>query len=258
MRAKRGGNIPKKARLSKTPPRFEVPTAKRVLFIAPHMDDETLACGGIIRLYTQSGIPVQVVFLTDGSRVLANHPNPQRLIKIRKKEAQQAADILGYGESTFLDLPDGQLAEHSESAKNSLKTLLASFQPDIIYTPSPIDIHPDHIAASRITRDVSSELPEARIAFYSVYQPVRANVFVPIESVQEIKERAINVYQTSLVGKPQVFCAAVHNSNQSWLFQTGVEGSFEPLWVVPATISERKITEWLTCRDIRQILPKLA
>src|SRR5579885_2284019 len=38
------------------------------LIIAPHHDDETLGCGGVIALKRAAGVPVQVVILTDGSR----------------------------------------------------------------------------------------------------------------------------------------------------------------------------------------------
>src|SRR5689334_3255841 len=40
---------------------------KPALIISPHQDDEVLGCGGVIGLKREQGIPVQVVFITDGA-----------------------------------------------------------------------------------------------------------------------------------------------------------------------------------------------
>src|SRR5690349_14548383 len=50
----------------------ELPT----VVIAPHQDDETLACGGVIARKRSEGLPVHVIFITDGS---ASHPGHPRL-----------------------------------------------------------------------------------------------------------------------------------------------------------------------------------
>src|SRR5690606_38092378 len=43
-----------------------------LLVIAPHPDDETLGCGGVIALATCRNVRVHTVFVTDGG---ASHPN---------------------------------------------------------------------------------------------------------------------------------------------------------------------------------------
>ncbi|MFO0730634.1 MAG: PIG-L family deacetylase [Nitrospiraceae bacterium] len=43
----------------------EVP-GSRVVVLAPHMDDETVGCGGLIRKMTESRKDVRVLFMTDG------------------------------------------------------------------------------------------------------------------------------------------------------------------------------------------------
>ncbi len=40
--------------------------ARHVLVLAPHPDDETFGCGGTIRMLTESGIAVDVAFMTRG------------------------------------------------------------------------------------------------------------------------------------------------------------------------------------------------
>ncbi len=36
---------------------------------SPHQDDEAFGCGGMIALKSEQGIPVVVVFLTDGHQI---------------------------------------------------------------------------------------------------------------------------------------------------------------------------------------------
>jgi LmbE family N-acetylglucosaminyl deacetylase len=46
--------------------------ARKILVVAPHPDDETLGCGGLISLLAQNGSAFYIVFVTDGS---ASHRN---------------------------------------------------------------------------------------------------------------------------------------------------------------------------------------
>ena len=75
------------------------PGAERVVVLAPHMDDETIGCGGTLALHAQRGANVTVVFMTDGrhgSSKLSTLPREQReqeqvrLIETRKCEARLA------------------------------------------------------------------------------------------------------------------------------------------------------------------------
>src|SRR5882757_7184185 len=42
------------------------PGRERVVVLAPHMDDETIGCGGTLALHAQRGAEITVVFMTDG------------------------------------------------------------------------------------------------------------------------------------------------------------------------------------------------
>ena len=53
-------------------------TAKdRLLILAPHPDDESLATGGLIQRAVKAGAKVRVLFATDGD----NNPWPQRFVE---------------------------------------------------------------------------------------------------------------------------------------------------------------------------------
>jgi LmbE family N-acetylglucosaminyl deacetylase len=70
---------------------------RRPLVLAPHPDDESLGCGGMIAAACASGLDPVVVILTDGA---ASHPGsrefpPARLRRLRETEAARATALLG-------------------------------------------------------------------------------------------------------------------------------------------------------------------
>lgn len=93
----------------------------RVLIVAPHPDDEILACGGIIQKCVLNNIKVFVMYITDGEnnklsllslKELWKKALPNRFIslgEIRKRESINACKILGLKKENlfFLDYPDG-------------------------------------------------------------------------------------------------------------------------------------------------------
>lgn len=109
-----------------SPPRVEVPFpipgVERVLVVAPHPDDETLALGGTIAQFVRDGHQVLVVFLTNGDANWAATSlftlNPfhravdyRALGYRRQKEAVAALRILGVPKNSliFLGYPDAGL-----------------------------------------------------------------------------------------------------------------------------------------------------
>jgi LmbE family N-acetylglucosaminyl deacetylase len=91
----------------------------RILILAPHPDDETIGCAGIIQEALRQGAKVQVVYFTNGdSNQLAFIVYEKRLTfkkgefihmgEVRRKESISAMRVLGLNESnlTFLGYPD--------------------------------------------------------------------------------------------------------------------------------------------------------
>src|SRR4051794_15385370 len=73
----------------RAPAELIVPTAKRVLVVAPHMDDEVIPCGGTLLLLREQGAEIHVTFATDGSAGLKSAEAAKRLTVTRRAEAQQ-------------------------------------------------------------------------------------------------------------------------------------------------------------------------
>lgn len=133
---------------------------KSTLVFAPHPDDETLGCGGMIALKREQKVPVEVVFITDGQASHPNHPRikPEQLIQIRKQEAVTALAILGVEPSQihFLDQQDGSLSNLPEEERQQLLDrliqLLQDFNPQEVYVSYRKDGHPDHETTSALVQ----------------------------------------------------------------------------------------------------------
>jgi LmbE family N-acetylglucosaminyl deacetylase len=165
---------------------------ERLLVLAPHPDDEVIGCGGLVALHVREGRKVHVVVATDGAQ--AGHAAQ------REAESRAALALLGDATIEFLRFPDRELANVRE-LDSRLAAILREWKPDLIAIPSPLEIHPDHLALSRafcelITRDVSlfADLAVARVAFYEVSAPLRPNALVDITSVAEAKYAAIAMH----------------------------------------------------------------
>lgn len=184
------------------------PGAERVIVLAPHMDDETIGCGGTLARHVRAGGAVRVVFLTDGRhgggrqlkelKGVALQAEQLQLVATRKAEARRALEILGVHDVSFLDAEDGTLAEDSGTASR-LRTILEAERPDLVYVPYFLEQHPDHYAASRIlleaTRDSTLSM---QCLGYEVWTPLFPNCFVKIDDVVELKRRALTQYHSQL------------------------------------------------------------
>jgi LmbE family N-acetylglucosaminyl deacetylase len=97
---------------------------ENIVIVAPHPDDEVLACGGLIQQALALGDSVWVVYVTSGDgswpsawKVTGNlFPGPKDYLDLgraRMAEARAGAGILGLGTAhlVFLGYPDGQLDE---------------------------------------------------------------------------------------------------------------------------------------------------
>ena len=186
---------------------IEPPTARRVVVLAPHADDEVFGCGGALARAAQQGCETRVVFMTDGrkgydaSRAGADlDAFEHALAATRKQEARRAGSVLGLGEPVFLDLPDGALAS-SPGAADALADALRQLSPEIVLLPYFADPHPDHWATVKhfLACATQAGLPASLPCWgYEVWTPLVANAFLDITSVMPLKKQAMAVYQSQV------------------------------------------------------------
>jgi LmbE family N-acetylglucosaminyl deacetylase len=215
----------------------------RVLVFAPHPDDESLGCGGTIALCTEMGKEVGVVVISKGEAV---NVRADDIVEVRKKEASRAAEILQIRQLVFMDFPDGALATRYAEVKQGMRNVIQTFHPDIVFAPSPLDSHEDHVVVSRITMDLLREIGSFNVAFYEIYSPIRYNCIVDITEVMDKKEKAVMCYHYSLLEQPGNMFYAVEGLNAYRSFDFLKKGFWEAFYVITAADSEDAIAEWLT------------
>jgi LmbE family N-acetylglucosaminyl deacetylase len=152
--------------------------AATVVVVAPHPDDESLGCGGLIYLLAAAGSSFHTIFVTDGG---ASHPNSpswprHRLAARREDEAAAALDRLGIGEHprTFLRLRDRETPELSAVARGAALSRLAkifqSVRPDLVLLPWRRDPHCDHRESWRLAKTaIASAKNNPRVLEYAIW-----------------------------------------------------------------------------------------
>ena len=120
---------------------------RATLVLAPHPDDETLGCGGLVATLRRRQIPVHIVVMTDGA---ASHGHADvELTALRRREGVEAAATLGVGAAdlTFLDHPDGSLTECRSAAIDDVATLIGELDPGQLVVPHWAEPNRDHAAS---------------------------------------------------------------------------------------------------------------
>lgn len=227
--------------------RYRVPEAQKVLVLAPHPDDEVIGCGGTICLYAAMGAEVHVVIVSDGGGLsLAGMDDPQEVIACRKQEALRAAGMLGVRQTHFLGFPDGGLSGLKDAVRVKIEEIIRHVGPDILFAPSPADLHPDHGAVADIALQVQASFPGMRVAMYEIYRSVRFTHLVDISSVITTKERALTEYRVSLLNAPGLFCESIKGLNRFWVFETREDAWYEAFWIIPEPLDMRALVNWVT------------
>ena len=149
--------------------------AEPLLVLAPHPDDESLGCGGLIAEHHARGHDVHVLVLTDGT---GSHPRsreypPTRLAALRMREARDAICALGLPEDRieFLGLRDGHAplgGRELDDAAARVAAYASSRGISVICTTWPHDPHPDHQAAYRVGQLAARQVG-ARLLGYPVW-----------------------------------------------------------------------------------------
>lgn len=121
------------------------------MILAPHADDESLGCGGLIAACCAAARPPLVAIVTDGVGSHAASPSwpAARLRARREAEAEAATRHLGLpaGRLAFLRLPDTRSPHGGpdfDMAVETLSSLATEYGCDTILAPWSHDPHCDH------------------------------------------------------------------------------------------------------------------
>ncbi|MCU1427911.1 MAG: uncharacterized protein JWL83_1911 [Actinomycetia bacterium] len=168
-----------------------------VLVVAPHPDDESIGCGGTLRLHADRGDRVEVVFLTSGELGLPKL-EPDAARKVREAEAEEAAILLGVTRLTFLRHSDWFVGDATDAVVADLCGVFERDPPERVLFPHAAEEHPDHRAAAAVVLDVTQQLgAKPSLAAYEVWTPMtRFDDVSDISDVMATKLDAVRTYRS--------------------------------------------------------------
>ena len=130
----------------------------RLLVLAPHPDDETIACGGCIARLVRSGEYAFVAVATDG-RFGRHDIEPNEMALIRAGELSRAVAALGLPSTqcASLGFEDDSLTAHIDDLASRIGDLIETYRPSVLLSSWAHDAHPDHAALGRATRIAAAQ-----------------------------------------------------------------------------------------------------
>lgn len=172
----------------------------RLLVVAPHPDDETIATGVLIQQVRAAGGDVHILLLTAGD----NNPWPQRWLERRLRiggndrqrwgrrryaELQQALHDLDVPQTALHSLgwPDmgvtGYLLESTAAAVAELTAQIVQCRPNLIALPALDDRHPDHGSAHVLLRmALAGQSDPPRLLGYSLHGHANAGASIDLHA----------------------------------------------------------------------------
>ena len=197
---------------------------KTALVVSAHAADFVWRCGGAIALHRERGVEVTIVCLSFGERGESARLWKQegatldKVKAVRRKEAENAAEVLGAHDLICFDLGDYPLTLDRD-AKDRLVDVLRAVQPAFILTHSKYDpYNTDHMATMAFTMEArmiaqawghkpgEKVLGAPQMYLFEPHQTEQMgwvpNVFLDITSVWDKKRAAIECAGRRAAGWP--------------------------------------------------------
>ena len=193
----------------------------RLVVVAPHPDDEVLACGGLLAHRASRGLPNLIIAVTDGE---ASHGTPglnhevaqslspsEKLRERRLLERRQGLALLGVEPDCImrLEVPDGKTASNSQKLVDQLQRVV---QPtDVVVTTWRLDGHPDHEACADAVHRAGCRHFQAPVWMWHWATPADSRVpwehMVALELTKQnvqLKQRALAQHRSQLEPRSSV------------------------------------------------------
>jgi LmbE family N-acetylglucosaminyl deacetylase len=226
------------------------PFGNKSIVLAPHPDDETLGCGGTIKLLLNSKKQVKIIFLTSGEKADPSHPESE-MRSMREKEAFNALKVLGVSDYEFFRFPDRELQINYKDAFERLLKVTEHYKPDTLYSPSMVELNPDHRITASLAMDIqkikSKSTDSIKIVFYEVAIPLRPNLLVDISEIFRLKKKAIKKYKSQLKIIDYFRHITALNAMRTLTVQKAKY--VEAFWCIKDPLSEEDIAEWLSYQN---------
>ena len=179
-------------------------SARRLLGVFAHPDDEVFCAGGTMARAAEAGAEVMIVSATRGERGQirdATAATRRTLGAVREGELCAAAAELGVQRVQVLAYPDGTLQHHRSSLGAAIAGIMRQFDPDTVISFGADGGygHPDHVAVSELTTEAFGALVRDRHRdqrlYHAVFPPQRTSMAEElahwiVESGQRATDRA--------------------------------------------------------------------
>ena len=195
-------------------PTPDIFSAKRILCVQPHYDDNDIAAAGILKQLQQKGTKLFYLTVTDDLMgVVDDSLSSGAAAEALKRDQFAAGEIVGVKEQYWLGYPDAGEYNYFDVRRDVLK-YIRLIQPDIVLTADPwltYEAHRDHIQTGLATAEavmfagltkIASSDPTVDsayeghdingIVFYYTREP---NTIADITSTWDDKIAAVRCYQ---------------------------------------------------------------
>jgi len=183
------------------------------MFISPHVDDETLGCGGTILKHKKNGDEIYWLIITAPS---VNQPLgfSKEMVRQREGEIEKVAQLYGFLKTIQLNFPAISLDTiNFNELITKIDDAIETIHPQEIYLINRSDIHSDHritfqavyactknFRKSYIRRilmyETLSETEMSPALIENVFMP---NVFTDITDFMEKKLEIMSVYENDVM-----------------------------------------------------------
>jgi len=159
----------------------------KCLIIAPHPDDETLGCGGLLIKHSNN---CTVVVLTDGSKFQKG--NSEQIKKMRWEELKSAMEFAKIKDYKNLMIRDKTLAKNLRKLKS-----LHLKKYDYVFVPNEYENHIDHKCILAKVKALLRFHPKTKIICYEVWSPIsNPDLYFDISDVINQKTEMIMLYKS--------------------------------------------------------------
>lgn len=166
----------------------------RILIVAPHPDDETIGCGGILALY---GKQCTVLLLTDGRKGYESSvpTDEDALAAQREKELEEVCNLANVVKVDSLGIHDYHLSENKDIV---LKYDIKGFSK--IFVPNRFERHKDHkIVFDLFKKMIKIQRVNAQLYEYEVWSPLPSPThMLDISELIDTKLEMIKCYKSQL------------------------------------------------------------
>ena len=191
-------------------------TAKTVLVVAAHPDDEVLGCGATSAWHATCGDRVEVLILGEGA---TSRASTDKIVGRRDEvttlqaAATTAAKILGTCEPRFVGLADNRMDEEALlQIVKVIEAVVSEVRPAVIYTHFGGDLNVDHQIVHAAVLTACRPLPQSSVREIHTYETLSStewaatqqhrafepNLFVDVGETLDRKLQALTAYHDEM------------------------------------------------------------